>query len=332
MSPLRVLVTGGTGFVGSHVVHQLSRHGFEVRLLCRTPTKARPVLAALGTDVPEVLAGDMTDAAAVATALAGCDAVIHCAAEIGVSGGSAALGDVNLAGARTVLGLAADAGLDPIVYASSIAAYLPTDDETLTPDTSLAVPLSAYGAQKRDVELFARELAAGGSPVTSFVLGGVYGPVSPHLDGSFSAICGALAAGMVAPPGGTGVVDVRDVAVAMTRACEAGHGARRFLMSGQFVSWQEWTDLLSWAAGVPVPFTEVTTELMRDLGRQFDDARRQGREVPPLTEEAAVIMAAGRPGDDSATLRALGLSYRPLEETFQDTLQWLRANEHVPAG
>lgn len=326
---MRVLVTGGTGFVGSHVAAALHARETDVRLFARSAEKASRVLHPFGISPDDVVVGDMTDAAAVERAIDGCDAVVHCAAEIGVSGGSAALGAVNVTGARNVLGRAAEAGLDPIVYTSTIAAYLPTDDPVITPATPLAEPLSAYGQQKRDIEEYVRGLADRGVPVVTLVLGGVYGPVSPHLDGSFAALLGSLAAGMVAPPGGLGVVDVRDVAQAVVAAVQPGQGPRRFLLSGRYVTWNEWADALAEASGVPVPFTLVTAEEMCELGRQFDAARREGQEMPPLSEEAAVIMSAGRPGDDGAALDALGLSYRPLLETFRDTVDWLRAEGHL---
>ena len=325
---MRVLVTGATGFVGSHAVKELLAQGFEVRLLARTPSKVPAVLGPLSCAATDVVQGDMTDASAVAEALIGCDAVLHCAAEVGVSGGSSAvLGDANVVGARNVLGLAAERGLDPIVWTGSVSAYLPTDDDVLTLDSPLAEPLSAYGAQKRDIELFARSLPG---PVVSVVLGGVYGPVSPHLDSSFAAVLGGLTMGMVAPASGMGLVDVRDVATALAAALTPGRGPRRYLLTGQYVTWAEWAALMTAASGQEVTYTEVTEAEMVDLGRQFDAMRADGAEgLPPLSEEAAVIMAAGKPGDDALALAELGVSYRPIVETFRDTVDWLRSEGHL---
>ena len=325
---VRVLVTGATGFVGSHAVKELLDQGFEVRVLARAPSKVPSVLGPLGCEVDDVVPGDMTDAAAVARALEGCDAVLHCAAEVGVSGGSSVgLGHANVVGARNVLGLAVERGLDPVVWTGSISAYLPTADDVVTLDSPLAEPLSAYGAQKREIELFARSLPG---PVVGVVLGGVYGPVSPHLDSSFAAVLGGLTMGMMAPRSGMGLVDVRDVAKALAAALEPGRGPRRYLLTGQYVTWEEWAALMTEASGQEVPYTEVSEADMVDLGRQFDAARAEGQEgLPPLSEEAAVIMAAGKPGDDSLALAELGAAYRPIVETFRDTVAWLRAEGHV---
>jgi nucleoside-diphosphate-sugar epimerase len=283
--------------------------------------------------VDDVVRGDMTDPIAVDEALAGCDAVVHLAAEIGVGGGTRSAGTAGLDGTRLVVGRAVASGLDPVVYASSITVHLPTADAIVTPRSPLAEPLSAYGAQKAAADEFVQGLQARGAPVTTLVVSGVYGPVSPHLDGSFAALRGALAAGMVAPDSGMGVVDVRDVADVIVRCTRAGRGPRRYLVGGHYVTWEEWAEVLGRAAGRHVPYTQVSADDMIGLGRKFDELRAGGAEgLPPLSVEAAVVMASGRPVDDSATVRELGVSYRSTLETFRDTVAWLRATGQLDDG
>ena len=325
---MKVLVTGGTGFIGSHTVAALVRHGHDVRLLARTPARVGPVLEPHGVGV-EVVQGDVTDTRSVVAALDGCDAVVHAAAEIPLGSGPTA--DVNVIGSRTVIGEAVARGLDPIIYTSTVTVYLPTTEAIVTPASDLATPRSAYGTSKREVELFVRELQAEGAPVVSFLLGGVYGPTSPHLEGSFHALISALDALMLTPPGGTGVVDVRDAADMLAKAVEPDRGPRRYLAGGQYVTWIEWTDVLSKAAGVEVCRQEVSVDQMLDLGREFDEQRLRGQVVDiPLSEEVAEIMTGGAPTDDSGTLSDLGVAYRPLIDTFRDTVDYLRSIGRVP--
>jgi len=319
-----VLVTGATGFIGSHAVAALRRDGHDVRILVRNPDRIAPALEPHGVTVSAVQ-GDMTDPKSVATAVRGCDAVIHAAGEVGVEGGTGPKTTANVDGVRTVVSAALDAGLDPVVYTSTITVHLPTDESVLTPDSPLAQPLSAYGASKRDAELLVRRWQHEGAPVTSFTIGGVYGPVSPHLDGSFGAVLAALESFMLVPPGGLGVVDVRDLATFLSRAVEPGRGPRHYLCGGQYVTWAQWTEALGHAAGVEVAHQEVTADELIDLGRQFDRLRAEGRNSAPLSEEAAIIMTSGVPTDDSATLADLGAAYRPLSETFADTVGYLRS-------
>jgi dihydroflavonol-4-reductase len=84
---MRVLVTGGTGFIGSHSVAGLVSAGHCVRLLVRDPAWVPRALGPLGVDIDcvEVAQGDVTDAEAVETALAECDAVLHAASAYSLS-------------------------------------------------------------------------------------------------------------------------------------------------------------------------------------------------------------------------------------------------------
>ncbi|HVA02706.1 MAG TPA: NAD-dependent epimerase/dehydratase family protein [Acidimicrobiales bacterium] len=318
-----VLVTGATGFVGSHAVAALTNNGHDVRILVREPRRIAAALEPHGVSATAVQ-GDMTDPVAVAAAVKGCDAVIHAAGEVGVEGGTGPKTTANVDGVRTVVSAALEAGADPVLYTSTITVHLPTNESVITPDSPLAQPLSAYGTSKRDAELLVRQWQAEGAPVTSFTIGGVYGPTSPHLDGSFGAVLAALETLMLVPPGGLGVVDVRDLATMLSSALEPGRGPRRYLAGGQYVTWAQWTRVLGEAAGVEVAHQEITAAEMIDLGRHFDRQRAAGKGSTPLSEEAAIIMTSGVPTDDSATLDDLGCSYRPLVETFTDTIGYLR--------
>ncbi|MGD0380063.1 MAG: SDR family NAD(P)-dependent oxidoreductase [Acidimicrobiales bacterium] len=319
-----VLVTGATGFIGSHAVAALRRDGHDVRILVRNPDRIAGALGPHGVSATAVQ-GDMTDPVAVAAAVKGCDAVVHAAGEVGVEGGTGPKTTANVDGVRTVMSAALDAGLDPIVYTSTITVHLPTDEPIITTDSPLAQPLSSYGASKREAELLVRGWQAAGAPITSFTIGGAYGPMSPHLDGSFGAVLAALETFMLVPPGGLGVVDVRDLATMLAKAVEPGRGPRHYLAGGRYVTWAEWTQALGAAAGVEVAHQEVTAAEMIDLGRQFDRMRAEGKGSAPLSEEAAIIMTSGVPTDDRSTLADLGCTYRPLGETFADTVGYLRA-------
>ncbi len=323
-------MTGGTGFVGSHTVAALIRHGHEVRVMARRPEAVARVLGPLGVSA-EAVRGDVTDPGTVAAALDGCDAVIHAAAHVGVSTGVGPTDNVNVDGTRNVLTRAIQRGMDPIVYTSSVSIYLPSDLPLITPNSPLVEPLSPYTASKSAAERLARAFQADGHPVTSIAIGGVYGPHSPHLDSSFAGVLGAMRSMMLVPPGGIGVIDVRDVAELLARAVRPGEGPRRYLAGGTYVTWSEWVDLLTTAAGTEVARHEVTADEMTALGREIDEQRRQGVAVDiPLTEEAAIVMTSCPPTDDSSALSDLGLTYRPVVETFRDTVEWLRAEGHLP--
>jgi nucleoside-diphosphate-sugar epimerase len=126
------------------------------------------------------------------------------------------------------------------------------------------------------------------------------------------------------------VVDVRDLAGALTAAIEPGRGPRRYLAGGRYLSWEGWVHALSEAVGREVPMHRMTAGEMIALGRQLDEQREHQEVDVPLSEEAAVIMAAGVPSDDEATLADLGVRWRPSVETFRDAVAWLVDEGHLP--
>ena len=113
---MRVLVTGGTGFVGSHTVAALVEGGHEVRLLVRAVQRVAPALVPLGLQAAnlDTMVGDVTDAAAVDQAVRGCEAVVHAGSVYSFDSRDAGrIRQVNVRGTDLVLGTAHRAGLDP---------------------------------------------------------------------------------------------------------------------------------------------------------------------------------------------------------------------------
>jgi len=172
---MRVLVTGGAGFIGSHVVDALraARHDavvFDRRVMRRRAARD-----------PEAVRGDIRDRKALATAAAGCDAVIHLAAVADVDAVERNPRDaeeVNARGTLNVLEAARAAGVPRVIYASTIwvysdvAADAPVDEET-----PLAAPAHVYTATKLAGELYCRSYAAlYGVESTILRFGIPYGP------------------------------------------------------------------------------------------------------------------------------------------------------------
>jgi UDP-glucose 4-epimerase len=149
------LVTGGAGFIGSHIVHALVARGDKVRVLDNLSTGKRSNLAAVAADV-EFLEGDLTDIAAVGKAVAGCEIVFHEAALASVPRSVEAPLESHAAcatGTLNVLDQARRAGVRRVVYAASSSAYVnqPTPRKK---ETDLPSPLSPYAAAKLTGELY----------------------------------------------------------------------------------------------------------------------------------------------------------------------------------
>jgi len=325
---VRILVTGATGFIGSHTAAALVAHGHQVRVLARNPSRVPLALGPHGVE-PEVAVGDMTDPIAVARAIAGCDGVIHAAAQTDV-GASDATGRSNLEGVRTVLGAAIEHGLPRIVYTSSVSVHMPPTDATITLQSPLAEPMSSYSASKIAAEHLVRAWQAEGKPITTVVVGGAYGPLAPDLINGFRAILAAVEARMMlTPAGGTTVIDVRDLALLLARTVDQVSVPPRVLAGGHFLTWERWVDALEAAVGHVIVKQPVTRDEILNLAKQLTNAA--AGQSSPLTEEAAMIMASGVPVDGQRSLDELGITLRPVEETFADTVEYLRSIGRLPS-
>src|SRR5262249_23246163 len=129
LAKMFVLVTGGTGYVGSHTVAALTRAGHGARVLARSPDRIAAALEPFGVSGVETSLGDVPDPVAVARALDGCDAVVHAASVFSMNPRRAEeMRAVNVRGTDTVLGSAHRLGLDPIVHVSSELALLPPEN------------------------------------------------------------------------------------------------------------------------------------------------------------------------------------------------------------
>jgi len=317
---VKVLVTGGTGFVGSHAVAALLRGGHRVRLLVRDPSKIQRVLETRGIRIDDYAIGDMADAQAVRSALMGCDAVLHAAATL--------FGDheaytVNVQGARNVLGIGCELGLDPILFTSTVAAMFPPAGERFTIADPVRAQETSYGRSKSESEHFARELQARGAPVVAIYPTAVFGPDDPGPGEPNRGLRDGIRFGWPITSSGISIVDVRDLAEIIAAAVEPERGPRRFMAGGHFMSWPEFADLCETltdrrALRIPIP-----APLLRGLGRVLDAAKRIVPFNYPLTHEAAEFMTRFVPCDNSTTIEQLGVEFRPTAETLEDTIRWL---------
>jgi nucleoside-diphosphate-sugar epimerase len=277
--------------------------------------------------------GDVLDAGSVRAAVDGCDAVVHAAAAIGITApGSDIEHDPNVAGTRNVVGAALDAGCDPAVHVSTIAVFIPPTGPTITVDSPLASPTSRYGRSKLEAERWARDRQSSGAPLTIVYPGGVIGPDQPRLDATLEGIAAARTVAWPMAPGGVALIDVRDLAEALAAAVEPGHGPRRLLLGGHFMTWPDLGELTDELCGVRARRLPLPRLALVAAGSALDVVRRVVPLRYPLTRDAAEIMATMVPTEDQPALDALGVRLRPVEESLTDSLRWLVAAGHLPAS
>ncbi len=318
---MKALVTGGTGFVGFHVARSLLGRGHGVRVLARDREKAAGVFAGDGV---EIARGDMTDAPAVRRALAGCDALVHAAAAVSLDPRDAdRLRRENVAGARAVFEGAAAAGIERSVYVSSLTTIwrLPG------PDPGGASPLregtAGYARAKVDAERVVRAAQEAGTPVAIVHPNGVIGPDDPGLSEAVRAFRGFTRAAL-ATSGGLSSVDARDLALFCVRLLEEKRTGR-FVVGGQFQTWDALADALAELTGRRPARVRAPGGLLRLAGSAFDALRRVGPIASPISREAMEYATRMRALPNDAALAELGVTLRPLAETYRDTLRSLEA-------
>ena len=325
---MTVLVTGGTGFVGSHTARHLMMHGHSVRLLVRDPVKISTAPALCDATDVDVVVGDVADLAAVRRAVDGCTAVVHAAARVSLGGRDAdAVYATNVGGTDHVIGAAVASGI-PAVYVSSVSVFT-TGHARVTVDTPLASARNGYTRSKVAAERVVRNLQATGAPIAIVYPSGVLGPDAPGV----SATHRGLIEWLRTPPrttSGTSIIDVRDVASAIARSLD-GELPARWILGGAFVSWSELHAIVARITGVHRARVPMPASAMRLAGRVGDVVKRVIPFDYPLTYEAMVMATSGAPYDDAATRAALGIDWRTVEGTLADSIRWLAASGHIDA-
>ena len=326
---MRVCVTGATGLVGGHVMARLVSDGHQVIAYVRNSDKLDRMLAAhgLASDAVDRVIGDLENATAIADALDGCDAVVHTAATVALTpDGAAAAEKANLSGTTLVLRGAAERGLDPIIHTSSVAALSPPAGPILKATDPIPANGGGYGASKAACERVARGLQDDGVPIVIFYPGGILGPVDAGSHVLGDGWVKALEPGVmpIISKGGNPYIDVRDLAAAMAACMEQGKGPRRFMAGGRYIDWKQNAELFDMATGKKWKKPPVPAWLLVALGRAGDLFGKVKKGfVPPIGHEAAIAMTTAVPTDDSAIHDELGVQYRPIEDSWVDTIRWL---------
>ncbi len=325
---MRVLITGGTGFVGGWTAKAISDAGHRVRFLVRNPAGLHSSVERLGVDVSDYVAGDITDADSVRQALHGCDAVVHAAALVATDPRqNEQMMATNSEGAHHVLGGAAELGLDPIIHVSSFTALFHPGLRTLRADLPVAGGSDGYGRSKAREENYVRGLQDAGAPVDVTYPGMVLGPpVGDRFGEAGEGVRAALAMRVIPGRGAAWlIVDVRDLAALHLALLEPGRGPRRYMAGGHRVPAQRLADLLGAVSGSPMLALPVPDVALRWAGRLLDQAERILPISTPFTEAGMQYYTQMPASDDSPAERDLGVVFRDPRETLADTVAAIRA-------
>jgi dihydroflavonol-4-reductase len=315
-----VLVTGATGFIGSVLTRQLVDAGADVRIF-RRDTSSLDLLGTYAERVEHAV-GDVTHARSLYDAMRDVDRVYHVAAKVSFSPGEKeALRRINADGTANVVNAALQAGVDRLVHTSSMAAFgrpaEPSGRIDETTEWQGAPHRSAYARSKRRAELEVHRGIAEGLDAVMVNPSLVFGVGGP--DTNTRRIVDAVRSGwlLVVPPGGTNVVDVRDVAAGLRAAMAKGETGRRYFLGSENLSWKAFTHTLAEAFGVEPPRYTMPRSLLTVGGVVAEGFATLTRTHPFLTRSTARTASRTYRYDNSRARRELGCTFRPFEDTAQ---------------
>jgi dihydroflavonol-4-reductase len=326
---LKVFLTGGTGFVGWHVLRALLARGDGVRCLVRD--SSRHLLDGLPV---ETIAGDLRDRASVLRGIDGCEQVFHCAADYRLFvSDPREMYAVNVDGTRNVLAAAMQCSVRRVVYTSTVGALGLLHDGTPATEGTPVHLNDMTGHYKRSkflAERVADEYAARGLPVVIVNPSAPVGErdIKPTATGRMilDFLRGRIRAYVDT---GLNVVDVRDVAAGHLLAAERGRAGERYILGHRDMTLKEILDTLAVLSGLPAPRIRLPhwvplTAAAIDTGL----ARLRGR-VPKLHLDAVRLSRHRMFFDAGKAVRELELPQTPVEQPLRRAVEWFRANGYV---
>ncbi len=325
---MKSCVTGGTGFVGAHVVRELIERGDDVRVTFRDEAR----LGRLADLEPEPIKADALDRASMRRAVKGCDVLFHAAGRVGSSPADE-IWQINALGPRVAVEAAAAEGVGRVVVTSSVAGIGPAapgeigteDDVYRAGELGLTYVDSKHEGELEATAAGVREGVEVVIVNPSYVLGvpvdrSQPGETSTRTIGNY--LRGRLPAVV---DGQTNIVDVRDVAKGHLRAAEKGEPGERYILGGHDIGWVELIELVAELSGMHHPVGVIPTGL--------GGAARRGESLGmrlPIAAEGLLLMEQNWRYSSRKARAQLGYRPHKLETTLRATIDWYQ--ELIEAG
>ncbi|MBD1896407.1 NAD-dependent epimerase/dehydratase family protein [Coleofasciculus sp. FACHB-129] len=321
---MKALVTGASGFTGSHLVQALEQQGdFVVGLVRKSSNLAR-----LSNCNVQLVYGDITDRDALRRAMTGVDTVFHTAAyvELGIVD-EAEMERVNVEGTRSVLEIAQAAGVSKVVYCSTIGVFGDTGGKLVNEtfkrtQTNFS---SAYDRTKYQAQEWVDRFATQGLPVVSLLPSGIFGADDPH----FGPVMQQFLKGRLKVWAGgdriTGIVHVDDLAAAMILAAAKSQPGEHYIISAGELTTREMFEIFSQETNIPVP-AEAPKPVVRFLGNLLDPVGRLFKWQPPLSRERVhYIYDRCVRVDATKACQELGWHPRSVSQTLSEIVRTMQA-------
>ena len=333
---MKIFLTGATGFVGHHVARALAAEGAELRLLVRKSSN----LANLEGIDGETVVGDLAEPESLRGALAGCDAVVHVAADYRLwIPDPEAMYRANVDGTRELLRMAGEAGVKRFVYTSSVATmHFRRDGIVINEDTPVSLR-DMVGHYKRSKFMAEQEAVKAAQRGQQVIILNPTTPIGPNdrkptptgrifvdfLNGKFPAYVDT----------GLNLVDVTEVARAHVLALKKGKPGRRYILGGENLTLKQILDKMSAITGIPSPKVKIPFAIAATYAffEEWITGRIRGKEPRATLEEVRM----GRKKMFASSARAqqeLGFRIVPVYAAMRAAIEWFRANGYaaVDAG
>jgi dihydroflavonol-4-reductase len=323
---MKIFITGGTGFIGTHLVRRLAEARHDLYCLAR-PTSRTETLRQIGA---KVVPGDVTDKQSLTDGMRGCDSVINLANFFEFwAPDRRVYHDVNIVGTRNVMAAAIAAGVSKVIHVSTVAIYggarWPITEAS---EVGVRCP-SKYAQTKRAGDLAAWEMHRESHlPLVMIYPGGVIGPDDHKATGRYvsNLIRGKMPAQVL-----TGSVfawvHVRDVAEAIVLALEKnGNLGEKYLIVAENLTFGDINRMLSELSGARLPGLTMPDSLTFALAHVLTGLADLTKS-PPLLDLAIDqirLMKQGFRADGSKAVRDLGLSYTPIRKALEDEIRSVR--------
>lgn len=330
---MRVFITGATGFVGSHVARCYADAGAQLRLLTRSTSR----LESLTGLAAETVLGDLRQPAGLRTALTGCDALVHVAADYRLwVRDPQEMYAANVDGTRELLKLAREVGVQRVVYTSSVATMgFKQDGTVVNEDTpvSLADMIGHYKRSKFLGEQEAIRAARAGQHVMILNPTTPIGPGDAKPTPTGRIIVDFLNRNFPAyVETGLNLVDVTEVARMHRAALDHGTPGERYILGGENLTLKQILDRMSAITGLPSPSRKVPHAVAMAFAffEESITGRLRGKE-PRATVEAVRMGKKLMFASSAKAERELGFKVLPVYNALRSAIEWFLAHGYAPA-
>ncbi len=326
---MKAFVTGGTGFIGRHVVRKLVERGYDVYGLARSE-KSAAVLAQLGA---QAVYGNILDRESTREGMQGSDVVFHLAGWYMIGSRDWMQAEsINVAGTRHVLSLAYELGVPKIIYTSTVAVFGNTRGQLADENFYQGGPFATEYDRTKWLAHYkvAQPLIDKGAPITIVMPGVLYGPHDHDLVGEL--MVRFYKGHLFAVPGSdftATYAHVEDIAEGHILAAAKGRTGESYILAGPAVPLGEVVDFWGQLTGKPVPLIRIPARFLVPLAPLLDSLSSVIPLPNLLSGEAARLLGVSYMARSDKARAELGWRTRSMQEGMSDTFRWIAGTTPV---